>query len=430
MKKKDKARDLIMKGISYHLKGMPQKKINDYYNKYFKKYNFSEDDISFVIYFTNISIRHRGQIEEIIKKYVRKKLPKNIIEIKAGLILGAAQIFFSKIPAYALVDSTVNLFQGRIKKWKSLANAVLRKINKEKKSLEGIINNINLSIPNWLYASWQTQYGKKEVIKLLKVFQDEPPLDLRIMKNIDYWSKLLDGDKLGNNTIRLFVKGKVENIKGYKEGKWWVQDIAAQIPVKLMGNIKNKKVLDLCAAPGGKTAQMLCQGAFVKSVEISRERSEILSKNIDRLDLSKNLEIELIDLMSFKAKPIYDIVLLDAPCSGTGTFRKNPDVVWIKNKRDVVKNANIQKRLLVKSLSFVKTKGFLIYSNCSLQKEEGEFLINSLLKEKIIKIDEIKEKEIIGYPKEIINKGLIRTLPYMYNNGMDGFFIARIKKNY
>ena len=428
MKKIDKARSLILKGIFFHLNGVPQKKINSYYNNYFKKYNLSENDISLIFYLTNIAIRHRGQIEEIISKFVRKKLPKNILEIKAGLMLGVAQIFFSKIPNYAAADSTVNLFQGRIKKWRGFANAIFRKINKERKNLELIKNNINFSIPKWLYTDWQTQYGKKNLVKLLQVFQDEPPLDLRIKKKIEYWSKILGGIKVGNNTIRIFTKGKVENIKGYKEGKWWVQDIAAQLPVKLMGDIKRKKVLDLCAAPGGKTAQMLCQGAFVKSVDISEERLEILLKNIKRLDLSKNLEVELTDLMSFKSEPIYDVVLLDAPCSGTGTFRKNPDVVWNKNKSDVIKNAKTQKKLLVKSLGYVKKKGFLIYSNCSLQKEEGEFLINSLLKEKLIQVDEIKQNEIIGYPEEIINKGLIRTLPYMYNNGMDGFFIARIKK--
>ncbi len=428
MKKIDKARNLILRGLCFHLEGSPLKKINDYYGVYFKKHNLSNKDISFVIYFTNISIRHRGSIEAIIKKFVKKKPPKNILEIKAGLILGVAQIFFSEIPPYALIDSTVNLFQGKIKKWKSLANAVLRKINTEKKSLEKIKNNLTFSIPEWLYVEWQNQYGQKSVQKILEIYQQEPGLDLRVKDNIDQWVSVIGGTKLGNNTIRLSNKGKIENIGGYKEGMWWVQDIAAQLPVILMGNIKNKKILDLCAAPGGKTIQMLSQGATVKAIEVSKKRSEILLKNIKRMDLSKNLKIELKDLMHFKSNAIYDIVLLDAPCSGTGTFRKNPDVVWIKNKSDVIKNAKNQKKQIVKALSFVKKGGFLIYSNCSLQKEEGEFLIDDLVKQNIIQIDIINEKEISGYPKEIINKGLIRTLPYMYNGGMDGFFIARIRK--
>ena len=428
MKKIDKARNLILKGLSFHLRGSSLNKINDYYDIYFKKYNLSNKDISFVIYFTNISIRHRGVIETIIKRFVKKTLPKNILEIKAGLILGVAQIFFSKIPPYASIDSTVNLFQGKIKKWKSLANAVLRKINTEKRSLEKIKNDLTLSIPEWLYLEWESQYGKKSVQKILEIYQQEPGLDLRVKNNAEKWASVMGGAKLGNNTVRVFNKGKVENIKGYKEGMWWVQDIAAQLPVILMGDIKNKKVLDLCAAPGGKTIQMLSQGAIVKAIEVSKKRSEILLKNIKRMALSKNLKIELNDLMNLKSNSVYDIVLLDAPCSGTGTFRKNPDVVWIKNKSDVINNAKNQKKLILKALTFVKKEGFLIYSNCSLQKEEGEFLIDDLVKQKIMQIDLINEKEISGYPKEIINKGLIRTLPYMYNGGMDGFFIARIKK--
>ena len=428
MKKIDKTRILILKGISQHLRGVPLKKINDYYNNYFKKYNLSEKDISFVTYFTNIAIRHRGQIETIIKHYIKKNLPKNILEIKAGLMLGVAQIFFSEIPSYALVDSTVNLFQGKIKKWRSLANAVLRKINTEKNNLEKIKNNLILSIPSWLYTDWKNQYGEKNVKKLLEVLQNEPGLDLRVKNKTDYWVSVLGGIKLGDNTVRVFNKGNVESYKGYKEGSWWVQDIAAQLPVTVMGNIKKKSILDLCSAPGGKTLQMLSQGAYVKAIEVSKERSEMLFKNISRINLSKNFKVEVIDLMYLESKEKYDIVLLDAPCSGTGTFRKNPDVVWIKNKNDVIKNAKNQKKLLIKALSFVKKKGFLIYSNCSLQHEEGENLIDDLVNKNIIQLDMINEKEISGYPKEIINKGLIRTLPYMYNGGMDGFFIARIKK--
>ena len=195
-----------------------------------------------------------------------------------------------------------------------------------------------------------------------------------------------------------------------------------------MGKIKNKKILDLCAAPGGKTLQMLNQGAFVRAIDISKARTEILKKNIKRIKIYKNLEIKCDDLMTLNEEEIYDVVLLDAPCSGTGTFRKNPDVVWLKKKSDVIKNSKNQKQLIVKALSYVKKGGFLIYSNCSLQYEEGEYLIDELVKKNIINVDKIDEKEISDYPREIINKGLIRTLPYMYNGGMDGFFIARIQK--
>ena len=223
-------------------------------------------------------------------------------------------------------------FKVKLIKWRSLSNAVLRKINEERKKFRKNKNNLNLSIPEWFYKDWKDQYGKKILKKLLDIFQDEPGVDLRIKNKIDYWVEVLEGIKLGNNTVRIYAKGKIENIKGYKDGSWWVQDIAAQLPVLLMGNVKSKKVLDLCAAPGGKTMEMLSKGAFVKAIEISKERSEILLNNVKRVGLSKNLVVQVKDLVSFKTESNYDIVLLDAPCSGTGTFRKNPDVVWIKIK--------------------------------------------------------------------------------------------------
>ena len=220
MKKTDKARNLILQGISLHLKGVSLNKINDYYNGNFKKQRFPKKDISFVTYFTNISIRHRGQIEKIIKNYVKKPPPKNIYEIKAGLIFGVAQILFSEIPSYASVDSTVNLFENKIKKWRGFANAVLRKINEEKTELLKFKENLIFSIPEWLYTDWKNQFGEKNTIKLLKIYQDEPCIDLRVKNKIDYWVKILGGIKFSDFTVRLFYKGKVESIKGYKEGSW------------------------------------------------------------------------------------------------------------------------------------------------------------------------------------------------------------------
>ena len=173
---------------------------------------------------------------------------------------------------------------------------------------------------------------------------------------------------------------------------------------------------------------MLNAGALVTALDISKERVLQLSNNIKRIGLSKNLKLKVKDIMQYNPNSKADIVLLDAPCSATGTFRKNPDVVWVKNKKNVIQNASKQKKLLLKALSFLKKNGFLIYSNCSLQYEEGENLINDLCEKKIIYIDKILRTELIDYPKEIFNKGLIRTLPYMYNDGMDGFFVARVKK--
>lgn len=428
MKKNNISRNIIIKGLAMHLKGIPLKKINHLYNSNFKKYSLDQKDIAFVNYFTNICIRNRGPIEVILNQYIKKKLPQSAMQAKAAIMFGTAQIIFSKVPSYAAVDSTVNLFVGNIYKWRKLANAVLRKITKDEKKLKEIEKNLTIFVPKWIYKEWISRFGSKNTVKMLKIYKQEPDLDIRVKKNINYWVKELGGNKLGKSTVRVMHKGNIENLKGYKEGEWWIQDFAAQIPVILMGDIKGKKILDLCASPGGKTAQMLSEGAIVTALDISKERINMLSKNIHRVGLSKNLKLVEDDVLKYKPLSKSDIVLLDAPCTGTGTFRKNPDVLWIKNIKDIKVNANYQKNLIIQALNFLKKDGILIYSNCSLQYEEGEEIIKELSNQKLIYINKISDKEISGYPKEIINKGLIRTLPFMYNSGMDGFFVARIKR--
>ena len=428
MKKNDKSRIIVIKGVAMHLKGTPLKKINDFYNLVFEKYSFDQKDIAFVNYFTNICIRNRGPIETILNQYIKRKLLKAAMPAKAAIMFGIAQIVFSKIPSYAAVNSTVNLFVGNIYRWRKLANAVLRKITKDEKKLKEIEKNLSIFVPTWIYKEWIKRFGSKNTLKMLKIYKKEPSLDIRVKRNLNFWVEELGGIKLGKSTVRLMHKGKIANLKGYKEGKWWIQDFAAQIPVILMGDIRGKRILDLCASPGGKTAQMLSEGAIVTALDISKERIKLLSKNIQRVGLSKNLKLVEDDLLAYEPQSKSDIVLLDAPCTGTGTFRKNPDVVWIKNKTDVKENANYQKNLIIQALNFLKKDGFLIYSNCSLQYEEGEDIIKDLCNQKLIYVDKISNSELLDYPKEIINKGLIRTLPFMYTDGMDGFFVARIKK--
>ena len=231
MKKTDKARTLIIKGLTLHLEGATLKKIYDVYNKSFEKNSFNQNDISFVNYLTTISIRNRGVIETIINKYIKKKLPNCAKKAKAAIILGIAQIFFSKVPSYAAVNSTVNLFVGKISGWRRLANAVLRKINQDKDKLQSLKKNMIYSVPSWIYKDWLKQFGKQKTLKMLKVYQHEPPLDIRVKEKINLWVQELEGVKIGSSTVRVFNKGKIENLKGYEKGHWWIQDFAAQLPV-------------------------------------------------------------------------------------------------------------------------------------------------------------------------------------------------------
>jgi 16S rRNA (cytosine967-C5)-methyltransferase len=429
MKNKDKSREIVKIGIHKHLLGVTLKEIDLIYEKYFKDNKLSIREKGFVKNLTLVSIRNRGVIEYIISKYLNRPLPKNLIEIKAILIMGVSQIIFTRTENYAAVNTTVDFFYGKLKKWRGLANAILRKIIREEiyknKKYDAMLN-----IPEWIYKIWKNQFGEIKTKNIIKEVLKEPYLDIRIKKDYVFWKKKIGGEELMNSTLRLQKTGDVKKIKGYKEGAWWVQNIAAQIPVMLCNVLKNEEVLDLCSAPGGKTAQLLNKGAKVISLDISEKKNKKLLVNMIRLKLEKNLSIITADLLKWDEKKKYNKILLDVPCSATGTIRKNPDVLWNKTKEDIIKLSKVQKKLLNKAISLLNEKGILIYCSCSLQYDEGEKVIDYFIKKNKVKLLPIKHEELKLFPKEIINKGLIRTLPYMYNNasGLDGFFIARLIK--
>jgi 16S rRNA (cytosine967-C5)-methyltransferase len=429
MKNKDKSRELVKQGIHMHLKGLTLKEVDTYCTQQFNKLNFDIRDKAFVKNLIMVSIRNRGTIEFILNKYLARPLPKNKIIIKAILIMGIAQIIYLRTENYAAVNSSVNFFTGPLKKWRSLANAILRKITlKERKGGEFYEKKTN--IPTWLYENWIKQYGDKKTEKIIKSIMIEPYIDLKIKKDFDLWKNKIKGLNIFNNTIRVNKIGDLINLAGYSEGAWWVQNIASQLPVMLFKNIKNKEVIDLCAAPGGKTAQLLNQGAKVKAIEVSKKKITLLFNNIKRLNLSDNLNIINKDIRNWEPINKTNYLLLDVPCSATGTVRKNPDVIWNKKQEDIIRLSIIQKELLEKAINMVKKDGIIIYCNCSMQKEEGEGVIDYILKGKKVILDPISDKEIPNYPKNIINNGLIRTFPYMFEKkgGMDGFFVARLIK--
>jgi len=429
MKNKDLNREIVKVGIQKHLLGATLKEVSVIHEKFFRDNNSGVRDKAFVKNLTMVSIRNRGIIEHVISKYLKRPLPKNLIEIKAILIMGVAQILFTRVEDYAAVDTTVNFFYGRLKKWRSLSNAILRKIIREedynKKKYDPSLN-----LPTWLYKSWKLQFGEKDTKNIIDQISREAYLDLKIKEDFDFWKKKLGGQEVLNNTLRLQKVGEIRKLKGYKEGAWWVQNLAAQIPVMLLKAVKNEEVLDLCSSPGGKAAQLLNEGAIVTALDISEKKLRKLFVNIRRLKLEKNLTVVTADLLKWNNKIKYNKIILDVPCSATGTARKNPDVLWNKKEEDIERLAKIQKKMLYKSITLLNQKGILIYCNCSLQYEEGEKVIDSLIKENKVKILPIKPEELKLFPKKIFNKGLIRTLPYMYNNvsGLDGFFIARLIK--
>lgn len=429
MKNKDKSRELVKQGIHMHLNGLTLKEVDTYCIQKFNKFNFDIRDKAFVKNLIMVSVRNRGTIEFIIAKYLARPLPKKKLDIKAILIMGVAQIIYLRTENYAAVNSSVNFFIGPLKKWRSLANAILRKIAlKEEKNKSSYESKNN--VPSWLYENWVVQYGEKKTERIIKSIMIEPYIDLKIKQDFNLWKDKIKGVNFFNNTIRVTKIGDLSKLEGYNDGAWWIQNIAAQIPVMLFKSIKDKEVIDLCAAPGGKTAQLLNGGAKVIALDVSKKRTDLLLNNIKRLNLSENLNIINKDIRNWKPLKQSNYLLLDVPCSATGTVRKNPDVIWNRKQEDIIRLSSIQKTLLTEAVKMVKKGGIIVYCNCSMQNEEGEEVIDYILKEKKVVLDPIKYTELFNYPKEIINKGLIRTLPYMLEEkgGMDGFFVARLIK--
>ena len=429
MKNKDKSREITKIGIQKHLQGVTLKEIEVIQDKYFKENNLEVRDKAFIKNLTLNSIRNRGIIEKVISKYLDRPLPKKLIEIKAILIMGVAQVLFTRVEDYAAVNTTVNFFEGRLKKWRGLANAILRNIIREE-DYKSNNYELRLNVPIWLYKAWIKQYGEKDTKKIINEIFKEPYLDLNIKKDFSFWKSEIKGKKIMNSTLRIQRSGNPKKIKGYNEGAWWVQNLGAQIPVKLMGKIKNETVLDLCAAPGGKTAQLLNEGAYVTALDISKKKIEKLYLNITRLKLEKNLTVLSEDVLKWNNKKTYNKILLDVPCSATGTIRKNPDVLWNKNEKDIDRLSKVQIKLLSKAIETLSKNGILIYSNCSMQFEEGENVIDFFIKKNKVKLLPIKPEELKLYPRDIFKNGFIRTLPYAYEkeDGLDGFFIARLIK--
>ena len=381
-----------------------------------------------------IALRRRVQIETVLKKTMDRKPPKRARWLIHSLHIAIAQILYMDIPDSAAVNLGVTAIgeDKRTTRFKSLANAVLRRVTNEKEALLQSSDNGKI-FPDWLAKQIRSDYGKAKLDDISKMLLLESQLDVSVKSNPQEWAKKLEGQLLETGTIRISNKTPVSQLEGFGEGEWWVQDAAASIPAKLLGDVSGKSVLDLCAAPGGKTAQIATAGGNVTALDISAPRLNRLQENLDRLKLKANL-VEA-DIMEWQCPEPFDAVLLDAPCSSTGTIRRHPDIMWTKNRDDIEALAKLQFQLILKAKDFVRPGGILVFSNCSLLKSEGENLLAQVMKEcddlKLLPLDK-QEFPTLG---EFINgQGAIRTLPYhlpqenIGDGGMDGFFACRFEK--
>lgn len=381
------------------------------------------------------TLRRLGQIDDLIAKCEERpgSISKNAA-LQNILRLGIAQILFMNVPDHAAVDTSVRLAElKRMDRQKGFVNGLLRNIIRKGTQFMAKQDPARLNTPEWLLKIWIEDYGLKTAAEISNANMVEAPLDITIkdQSTMNYWGSTLQASSFPTGTLRRPSGGIVTALTGFDDGMWWVQDASAAIPAKLFGDIDGKTVIDLCAAPGGKTAQLASMGAHVIAIDRSAQRMKRLEANIERLRLSDHVECYAADASQWQAKEPPEFILLDAPCSATGTIRRHPDVMHLKTPQDIESLIEVQRRMLAHAFDILASGGILIYCTCSLQKAEGEQQIQAFIENTPDAIRlAIAPKEIGALDELITEHGDIRILPFMQaaSGGMDGFYIARIKK--
>ncbi len=386
-------------------------------------------DRAFVRLLLATTLRRLGEIDEVLGLLIERPLQGANALGHQVLRLGAAQLLFLGTPAHAAVDTAVGLMESTNQTHlKGLANAVLRRVARQGAALLGDRDPARLNTPGWLWESWTASYGEEATRAIAAAHLIEAPLDLTTRADRDFWAGRLDAEVLPTGTLRRASGGAISDLPGFAEGTWWVQDAAAALPARLLGDLDGKRVADLCAAPGGKTLQLSAAGGAVTAVDISARRMARVGENLARAGLSA--ELVTADASKWAPPEKFDALLLDAPCSGTGTLRRHPDIAWLKDEEDVSRLTMTQDRLLIHALELLKPGGTLVYAVCSLQADEGPVRIEGLLaREKRLQRVPVQAAELPGLAEAITPTGDVRTLPSMWaeRGGIDGFYIARLR---
>lgn len=333
----------------------------------------SDSDRGFCRLLLLTTLRRLGQIDAILAMFLRKPIPMKNRMAQQALRLGAAQLLFLNTPPHAAVNETVALAgQLRLKPLQGMLNAVLRRVAAEGPGLRDAQDAVRLNMPDWLWESWAAQYGEAQTRIMAALHLEPPPLDITLKNPAEAaaWAEKLNARPLPDGSLRLHEVGDVTRLAGYAEGAWWVQDAAAALPARMLGDVRGRRILDCCAAPGGKTVQLAAAGARVTAIDSSEKRLVRLRENLARLELTQQVEVICDDLVNWSPKEPYDGILLDAPCSATGTIRRHPDILHIRQPEEVRELAGIQRKMLARAREWVKPGGRIVYCVCSLQPEE------------------------------------------------------------
>lgn len=374
------------------------------------------------------ALRRLGQIDALIDGMLEKPLPRQAGTVRDILRLAVAELLFLKVAPHAAVDSAVTLIESRgHPKFKGLANAVLRRVSREGEARLAELP-AELNYQPWMIESWQASFGVETTHAIAEASLGEPLLDISVKADPDLWAEKLGATLLPTGSLRREFDGAVTGLPGFDEGAWWVQDAAAALPAKLLGDISGKRVFDLCAAPGGKTLQLAAMGANVLAVDRSSKRLKRLERNLERLSLTAG--IVAADLAEWTPPYKPDAILLDPPCTATGTIRRHPDILHAKGIGDLAKLTNLQFKLLGRAAEMLETGGRLVFCTCSQQAEEGEAQVARALAELPLERDLVTAAELGGLDKLLTPDGDVRTGPHLYTElgGFDGFFIARFRR--
>lgn len=374
------------------------------------------------------ALRRLGQIDALIESFLEMPLPRQAGAVRDILRLAVAELLFLDVAPHAAVDSAVTLTESRgHPKFKGLVNAVLRRVSREGRERLAEFP-VETNYQSWMIESWQSAFGPETAHAIAEACLTTPPLDISVKTDPAGWAEKLEAALLPTGSLRREFDGAVTGLPGFEEGAWWVQDAAAALPAHLLGDIRGKRVFDLCAAPGGKTLQLAAMGAEVLAVDRSPKRLKRLERNLDRLGLVAGVAAADITAWTPPRKP--DAILLDPPCTATGTIRRHPDILHAKGIGDLAKLTTLQFRLLAKATQMLEPGGRLVYCTCSMQAEEGEAQIVRALAELPLERDPVAPEELGGLEKLLTPDGDVRTGPHLYPElgGFDGFFIARLKK--
>jgi 16S rRNA (cytosine967-C5)-methyltransferase len=381
-------------------------------------------------------LRHAGELKAVLAGYLEKPLPEQSGNLWPILLAGAAQLLFLETPPHAAVGLAVE--QARkdrhARRYDRLVNALLRRLAREGASTLQNRDAARLNVPAWLFERWIKTYGETDARRIASASLCEAPLDLSVKADAAQWAERLGGTALPTGSVRLAAGGRIEDLAGYADGAWWVQDAAAALPARLLGDVAGHSVADLCAAPGGKTAELAAAGAHVTAVELLAARLARLRGNLDRLHLHADL-VEA-DAATWAPGKLFDAVLLDAPCTSTGTIRRHPDILHLKRHDDIAALTALQARLLENAARLVKPGGMLVYCTCSLEPEEGAEQVARLLAREPGFVRLPIAPGDCGIPAEWITAdGDQRTLPFHLPrpqkelSGLDGFYAARLARH-